>query len=121
MKHFLRKALLLPILLLLSCCLFAQQRTVTGKIVDPDGKPVAGAYDGYASCPLTTGLGKTILAEFVYGGKVTPTLPLLSPAKERWIGWWIKVTGLPLMYWHYMLRGYVWFPKHNTGFKEDAA
>lgn len=46
MKHFLRKALLLPILLLLSCCLFAQQRTVTGKIVDPDGKPIAGATVG---------------------------------------------------------------------------
>jgi len=25
------------------------------------------------------------------------------------------------MYWHYMLKGYVWFPKHNTNFKEDAA
>ena len=85
------------------------------------GKLVPGAYDGYASCPLTTAIGKTILAEFVYGGKVTPTLPLLSPAKERWIGWWIKVTGLPLMYWHYMLKGYVWFPKHNTEFKEESA
>jgi sulfide:quinone oxidoreductase len=85
------------------------------------GKLLPGAYDGYASCPLTTALGKTILAEFIYGGKVTPTLPLLSPAKERWGGWWIKVTGLPLMYWHYMLKGYVWFPKHNTEFKEEGA
>ncbi len=84
------------------------------------GKLVPGAYDGYASCPLTTGIGKTILAEFCYGGKVTPTLPL-NPSKERWIGWWIKLTGLPFMYWHYMLKGYVWFPKHNTDFKEDAA
>jgi sulfide:quinone oxidoreductase len=84
------------------------------------GKLVPGAYDGYASCPLTTAIGKTILAEFVYGGKVTPTLPL-TPSKERWIGWWIKVTGLPLMYWNYMLKGYVWFPKHNTEFKEESA
>ena len=84
------------------------------------GKLVPGAYDGYASCPLTTAIGKTILAEFIYGGKVTPTLPL-TPSKERWIGWWIKVTGLPLMYWHYMLKGYVWFPKHNTDFKEESA
>ena len=83
------------------------------------GKLVPGAYDGYASCPLTTAIGKTILAEFCYGGKVTPTLPL-TPSKERWIGWWIKLTGLPLMYWHYMLKGYVWFPKHNTEFKEEA-
>jgi len=85
------------------------------------GKMVPGSYDGYASCPLTTAIGKTILAEFIYGGKVTPTLPLLSPAKERWVGWWIKVTGLPLMYWNYMLKGYVWFPKHNTDFKEESA
>jgi sulfide:quinone oxidoreductase len=47
-----------------------------------------GGYDGYASCPLTTAVGKTILAEFIYGGKVTPTLPL-NPAKEHWVGWWI--------------------------------
>jgi sulfide:quinone oxidoreductase len=82
--------------------------------------PVVGEYDGYASCPLTTANGKAILAEFIYGGKVTPTLPL-DPAKEHWIGWWIKLTGLPLMYWHYMLKGYVWFPKHNTAFKGDAS
>jgi len=81
---------------------------------------VVPGYDGYASCPLTTALGKTILAEFVYGGKVTPTLPL-NPAKEHWAGWWIKITGLPIMYWNYMLKGHVWFPKHNTAFKEDAA
>ena len=83
------------------------------------GRTVPGSYDGYASCPLTTALGKTILAEFIYGGKVTPTLPL-TPSKEHWIGWWIKVTGLPLMYWNYMLKGYVWFPRHNTGFKEEG-
>jgi sulfide:quinone oxidoreductase len=44
----------------------------------------------------------------------------LNPAKEHWIGWWIKMTGLPLMYWHYMLKGYVWFPTHNTAFKGDG-
>jgi hypothetical protein len=26
-----------------------------------------------------------------------------------------------LMYWNYMLKGYVWFPKHNTAFKGDVA
>src|SRR5947207_2409685 len=28
--------------------------------------------------------------------RVTPTLPL-NPAKEHWVGWWIKVTGLPAL------------------------
>jgi sulfide:quinone oxidoreductase len=37
------------------------------------------------------------------------------------VEWWIKVTGLPLMYWNYMLKGHVWFLKHDAAFKEDAA
>ena len=97
-----------------------QAPIVVDNILHMIGKtPLVGGYDGYASCPLTTAFGKTILAEFIYGGKVTPTLPL-NPAKERWISWWIKTTGLPLMYWNYMLRGHVRFPTHNTGFKENA-
>lgn len=98
-----------------------QAPVVVGNILRMMGKTaIEGVYDGYASCPLTTAVGKAILAEFIYGGKVTPTLPL-NPAKEHWIGWWIKVTGLPLMYWNYMLKGHVWFPKHNTAFKGDIA
>lgn len=76
-------------------------------------------YDGYASCPLTTAYGKVIMAEFIYGGKVTPTFPL-DPRKERWVNWWIKVTGLPLFYWHYMLKGHDWFFPHNTDFVEPV-
>jgi sulfide:quinone oxidoreductase len=51
---------------------------------------------------------------------VTPTLPILNPGKERWLGWWIKASFLPIMYWQYMLKGYEWFPKHNTAFKEPT-
>ncbi len=77
-------------------------------------------YDGYASCPLTTAFGKVIMAEFIYGGKVTPTLPL-DPSKELAVNWHIKTTGLPILYWNYMLKGYEWFPKHNTAFTGDKA
>jgi sulfide:quinone oxidoreductase len=73
-------------------------------------------YDGYGSCPLTTAYGKVILAEFTYGGKVTPTFPL-DPRKERSVMWWVKKTGLPIMYWDYMLKGYEWFPEHNTDYE----
>ncbi|HKM69349.1 MAG TPA: hypothetical protein VJX94_04625, partial [Stellaceae bacterium] len=85
-----------------------------------NGQAIDGGYDGYASCPLTTANGKAIIAEFIYGGKVTPTLPILNPGKERWLGWWIKVSFLPSLYWQYMLKGYEWFPKHNTAFKEPT-
>lgn len=82
-----------------------------------DGETVAEGYDGYGSCPLTTAYGKVLLAEFTYGGKVTPTLPL-DPRKERASMWWVKKTGLPAMYWDYMLRGREWFLEHNTAFAE---
>jgi sulfide:quinone oxidoreductase len=85
------------------------------------GEAIESTYDGYASCPLTTANGKAIIAEFCYGGKVTPSIPLLDPGKERALGWWIKTTGLPILYWDYMLRGYEAFPGHNTEFKEPAA
>ncbi len=84
------------------------------------GGALDAGYDGYASCPLTTAYGKVIMAEFIYGGKVTPTLPL-HPAKERWLNWWIKVTGLPLFYWHYMLKGRTWFLRHNTQWSDSKA
>lgn len=85
-----------------------------------DGREPEAGYDGYASCPLTTGYGKAIMAEFIYGGKVTPTLPL-NPAKERWVNWLIKTTGLPIMYWGYMLKGREWFFDHNKNWGGDKA
>jgi len=41
-KQILKKALLLQFLVLFSCLLFAQQKTVTGKITDADGKGIQG-------------------------------------------------------------------------------
>lgn len=71
-----------------------------------EGKALQGKYDGYGSCPLTTSLSTVILAEFSYGGKVTPSFPLLDPRKSLFI-WWIgKKIGFPWMYWHLMLKGY---------------
>jgi sulfide:quinone oxidoreductase len=97
-----------------------QAPVVVDNLLDLMGnKALEGKYDGYASCPLTTAYGKAILAEFIYGGKVTPTLPL-NPAKEYRIDWWIKTSFLPKLYWSYMLKGHVAFPKHNTEFKEVA-
>jgi sulfide:quinone oxidoreductase len=68
-----------------------------------DTKPAA-EYDGYTSCPVVTGYGKVMLAEFVYGGTVTPTLPL-SPFKESRFYWQVKKRFLPPFYFDYMLKG----------------
>ena len=72
-----------------------------------DGKALTGSYNGYGSCPLTTSRGKVMMAEFIYGGKVTPTLPFIAkPNEESSMMWHTKTSGLPLLYWECMLKGY---------------
>lgn len=68
------------------------------------GKPLEGRYDGYASCPLVTGYGRLILAEFKYGGELAETFPF-DQAKERYSMYAMKAYALPDLYWHGMLRG----------------
>ncbi|MGF1510047.1 MAG: FAD-dependent oxidoreductase [Myxococcota bacterium] len=68
------------------------------------GLPLPARYDGYASCPLVTGYGKTILAEFGYDGVIMETFPF-DQAQERYSMYALKAYGLPQMYWHGMLRG----------------
>jgi len=68
------------------------------------GRPLTGHYDGYASCPLVTGYGKVILAEFGYDGVIMETFPF-DQAKERYSMYALKAYGLPSMYWHGMLQG----------------
>lgn len=68
------------------------------------GQPLDGRYDGYASCPLVTGYGRLILAEFDYDGKPAETFPF-DQAQERYSMYALKAYGLPDMYWHGMLKG----------------
>lgn len=68
------------------------------------GEELPLRYSGYASCPLITGYGRVVLAEFVYGRKVTPSLPWDS-TRERRSAWWLKTRFLPWMYWQRLLRG----------------
>jgi sulfide:quinone oxidoreductase len=69
------------------------------------GEQTRGTYDGYAACPITTGYGRLLLAEFDYDLRPTPSFPLLDPMKERWSFYQLKRYGLPLLYWQLMLRG----------------
>jgi sulfide:quinone oxidoreductase len=68
------------------------------------GEPLAARYDGYSSCPLVTGYGRLVMAEFGYGGVPMETFPF-DQSQERYSMWALKVYGLPKMYWHGMLRG----------------
>lgn len=62
------------------------------------------SYDGYASCPLITGYGTCILAEFTYGGVVDETFDF-DQSIERYSMYALKAYALPKIYWHGMLRG----------------
>ena len=65
-------------------------------------------YEGYSSCPLVTGYGKMVLAEFKYDN-VRDSDPLLSKfvdtTKENWSMWILKKYGLPYLYWNQMMKG----------------
>src|SRR5699024_9071022 len=69
------------------------------------GAETVNSYDGYAACPVTTSQGKVMLAEFTYGGTVTPSLPL-DPRQPRRFYWWLKRSFLPWFYWHLLLKGH---------------
>lgn len=68
------------------------------------GLPLPGRYDGYTACPLVTGYGKLVLAEFDYDLRPRETFPF-DQSKERWSMYQLKRHGLPLLYWNGMLRG----------------
>ncbi|GJM29020.1 MAG: pyridine nucleotide-disulfide oxidoreductase [Cyclobacteriaceae bacterium] len=61
-------------------------------------------YHGYSSCPIVTGYGKMLLAEFDYENKAAPSLPI-DTSKPRWDMWILKKYLLPWFYWNRMLKG----------------
>lgn len=65
---------------------------------------LAGKYNGYTSCPLVTGYGKLVLAEFDYDNIPQETFPF-DQSKERWSMYQMKKVLLPWLYWHKILKG----------------
>ena len=69
-------------------------------------------YKGYTSCPLVTGYGKMVLAEFDYNQNFEPDpklkqfpLMIADSSKEHWRLWMLKKYGLPYLYWNKMMKG----------------
>ncbi len=68
------------------------------------------SYDGYSSCPLVTGYGKMVLAEFDYSKEFKPDpklkqLFISDSSKEHWRLWMLKKYMLPYLYWNKMMKG----------------
>jgi sulfide:quinone oxidoreductase len=68
------------------------------------GRPLTASYKGYTSCPVVTGYGKMVLAEFDYDGNPMESFPI-DQSKERYSMWLFKGWFLPWLYWNLMLRG----------------
>ncbi len=77
---------------------------VANMLATMDAKASAMAYDGYSSCPLVTGYGKLVLAEFDYDNRPMPSFPF-DTTKERRSMYILKRYLLPQLYWHGMLKG----------------
>ncbi|VAW88092.1 Sulfide:quinone oxidoreductase, Type II [hydrothermal vent metagenome] len=69
-----------------------------------NGQVGKAAYDGYASCPLVTGYGKLVLAEFDYNMQPKETFPF-DQGRERRSMYYLKKYALPKFYWDVLLKG----------------
>ncbi|MDM9385507.1 FAD/NAD(P)-binding oxidoreductase [Chlorogloeopsis sp. ULAP01] len=69
-----------------------------------DSSSLTGSYNGYTCCPLITGYGKVIMAEFDYTNQPMSTFPV-DPREERYSMWLVKRHVLPWVYWNRMLKG----------------
>lgn len=64
-------------------------------------------YYGYTSCPLVTGYGKLMLAEFDYDLKPCESFPF-DQGEERGSMYLLKKYVLPEIYWRGLVRGRNW-------------
>ncbi len=67
-------------------------------------KPINASYNGYTSCPVLTGYGKLVLAEFDYTNTPVETFPF-DQSKERYSMYLLKKYILPFLYWTRILQG----------------
>ncbi len=79
-------------------------------LAEKEDRDLTTIYDGYGACPLTVENGKVVLAEFGFGGKLLPTLPLKPTSASRF-NWFLKVKVFPWLYWNGMLKGKEWLAR----------
>lgn len=69
-----------------------------------DGKDPVARYDGYTACPIVTGYGRLVMAEFDYDLTPRETFPF-DQSKERWSMYQVKKRVLPPLYWRLIMKG----------------
>jgi sulfide:quinone oxidoreductase len=67
-------------------------------------QPLPARYDGYTACPLVTGYGKLVMAEFDYDLTPRETFPF-DQSKERRSMYLFKAYALPALYWRGIMKG----------------
>ncbi|KAH9484298.1 Sulfide:quinone oxidoreductase, mitochondrial [Psilocybe cubensis] len=73
------------------------------------GKVAIAEYDGYTSCPLLTGYGELMLAEFKYGLETKESFSdFFDQKKSNRFFYHLKKDVFPYAYWNYMVKG-TWF------------
>lgn len=72
--------------------------------IDAKSSSLPDKYNGYTCCPLITGYGKILFAEFDHDNKMMPTFPL-DPTKERYSMWLLIKYIMPWFYWNRILKG----------------
>jgi len=77
---------------------------VENLLAEINHKNLTASYNGYTSCPVVTGYGKLVLAEFDYDGKPQETFPF-DQGKERRSMYILKRHILPWLYWSKILPG----------------
>ena len=83
----------------------AQSKVLVANLVAAlAGEDPVARYDGYTACPIITGYGRLILAEFDYDLRPRETFPF-DQSKERRSMYLLKKHVLPRFYWHRLLRG----------------
>ncbi|CAA7271734.1 unnamed protein product [Cyclocybe aegerita] len=73
------------------------------------GSVAVGEYDRYTSCPLLTGYGELMLAEFKYGLEPKESFSgIFDQSKSNRLFYHFKKDLFPHAYWNYMVEG-KWF------------
>jgi len=84
------------------------------------GHDLTHHYDGYTSCPIPTGRGKLVLAEFDYDKRPLETFnDIYDQRKENAGAYLLKEKAFPMIYWKYLILGFWEGPRHLKSFMKN--